>query len=218
MAERDFKGVWIPAEIWLNKELSIMEKLFLVEIDSLDNKFGCVASNAHFSEFFGITKARCTQIIKSLEAKKLVTIALKRNGKQITERKIRVVNKLTRGSKNTKLGYLENAQGSNTKDNNTKPRAFCPKSSILPDSINQPAWFEWCDYRSSIKAKISKHAFAKQVKLLAAYPHDVQQEMIDKSISNDWKGVFKPDETRNGAFDSPADRVRKANRPIEAVF
>ena len=35
---RDFKGVWIPKEVWLDDKLSWMEKLFLVEIDSLDGK------------------------------------------------------------------------------------------------------------------------------------------------------------------------------------
>ena len=67
MQHRDFKGIWIPKKIWLNKDLNVMEKLFLVEIDSLDNADGCFASNAHFSEFFGLSKNRCSEIIKSLE-------------------------------------------------------------------------------------------------------------------------------------------------------
>ena len=37
MQKRDFKGVWIPKEIWLSTDLKVMEKLILVEIDSLDN-------------------------------------------------------------------------------------------------------------------------------------------------------------------------------------
>ena len=123
---RDFKGVWIPKEIWLNKDLTIMEKLFLVEIDSLDNDKGCFASNAHFSEFFGITKGRCTQIIKSLEKKGLVTIKLEREGKNVSKRIIKVVRKLnTLVSKlntplsETKHPYLENDEGSNTSNSNT---------------------------------------------------------------------------------------------------
>ena len=67
--ERDFKGIWIDKSIWLNNDLTVMEKLFLVEIDSLDNERGCFASNAHFSEFFQLSKNRCTEIIKSLEEK-----------------------------------------------------------------------------------------------------------------------------------------------------
>ena len=71
---RDFKGIWIPKEIWLNKELKLIEKCFLVEIDSLDNDDGCFASNGYFAEFFGISKGRCSQIIKSLEEKKMIKV------------------------------------------------------------------------------------------------------------------------------------------------
>ena len=37
---RDFKGIWIPREIWLNENLSLQEKAFIVEIDSLDKENG----------------------------------------------------------------------------------------------------------------------------------------------------------------------------------
>ena len=70
--KRDFKGVWIPAEIWLDESLSVMEKLFLVEIDSLDNDDGCFASNKYFSEFFGISTRQCSTIISNLIAKKFI--------------------------------------------------------------------------------------------------------------------------------------------------
>lgn len=122
--ERDFKGIWIDKSIWLNNELTVMEKLFLVEIDSLDNERGCFASNAHFSEFFQISKGRCTQIIKSLEAKKMVSVTVEREGKVITKRVIRIlntlVNKLNTPSEKIKYPYLENDEGNNTNINNTK--------------------------------------------------------------------------------------------------
>ena len=38
---RDFKGIWIPKEIWESEQLSIMEKVLFVEIHSLDNERGC---------------------------------------------------------------------------------------------------------------------------------------------------------------------------------
>lgn len=128
--QRDFKGVWIPKDIWLNKELNVMQKLFLVEIDSLDNDAGCYASNKYFSEFFGVSKGRCTQIIKELEAKGLVTIQIEREGKLIIKRTLRVVNKLNRvvrklnkGSENIKQGYLGNDEESNTPLNNSLDNA-----------------------------------------------------------------------------------------------
>lgn len=126
MKKRDFKGVWFPADLWLDKNIRPLHKMFLLEIDSLnDPKQGCYASNAHFSQMFGVTKGRCTQIIKELEVDGLVTIKLVYSGKQIKKRIIRVVNKLNRGSEYIKLPYLENAEGSNNnKAVITKERAF----------------------------------------------------------------------------------------------
>jgi len=50
--DRDFKGIWIPKEVWLADELNYIQKLLLVEIDSLDNEKGCFASNDYFADFF----------------------------------------------------------------------------------------------------------------------------------------------------------------------
>ena len=54
--QRDFKGMWIPKEIWLSDKLSLMEKVLFVEIHSLDNERGCFASNRYFAEFFNISE------------------------------------------------------------------------------------------------------------------------------------------------------------------
>jgi transcription elongation factor Elf1 len=71
--DRDFKGIWIPKEIWCNPNLKMIEKLFLVEINSLDNEDGCFASNDYFADFFGLSADRCSKIISSLVDKKLLT-------------------------------------------------------------------------------------------------------------------------------------------------
>jgi len=85
---RDFKGIWIPKEIWLSKELTTQEKLFLVEIHSLDNNEGCFAGNGYFSEFFSISKTRVSLVIKSLIEKGFITstIIYKDGTKQILKR------------------------------------------------------------------------------------------------------------------------------------
>lgn len=75
--ERDFKGAFIPKDIWCNRELSGDEKLMWGEIFSLDNDFGCVASNDHFMEMFGFANARKPQrIIKALKDKGYITVAI----------------------------------------------------------------------------------------------------------------------------------------------
>ena len=64
--ERDFKGVWIPKEIWLNDELTMLEKCILVEIDSLDTEDGCNASNEYLAKFCQCTEKTITRTITKL--------------------------------------------------------------------------------------------------------------------------------------------------------
>ena len=121
---RDFKGIWISKEIWESRELTIMEKIFYVEIDSLDNDLGCFASNGYFSDFFNVSKQRCSQIVNSLLKKECISIEYEREGKEIIKRTIRVSNKFNRvsnkceqGIKKSLTGYQENAKGNNTSNN-----------------------------------------------------------------------------------------------------
>ena len=49
--DRDFKGIWIPKEIWLDERLNALDKIILAEINSLDGEDGCYASNQYLAEF-----------------------------------------------------------------------------------------------------------------------------------------------------------------------
>lgn len=73
---RDFKGIWIPKEIWESNQLSIMEKVLFVEIHSLDNERGCYASNRYFSEFFRVSERQIQTHIASLKTKGFVTVTI----------------------------------------------------------------------------------------------------------------------------------------------
>lgn len=121
---RGFKGIWIPSHIWLNESLSIQEIVFLAEIDSLDiSEKGCFASNKYFSEFFGLSKNRCSEIIKSLEEKGTIRVFYeysKENPKQVEKRIIRLIGKSNRGIRNLDRPYSEKREDNNTSINNTK--------------------------------------------------------------------------------------------------
>jgi uncharacterized phage protein (TIGR02220 family) len=65
--ERDFKGVWIPKEIFLNETLSWAEKILLIEIDSLDqNGKGCFASNEYLAKFVQVSEGSMANMIVKL--------------------------------------------------------------------------------------------------------------------------------------------------------
>jgi hypothetical protein len=70
--ERDFKGVWIPRELYLNPDLSWTEKILLIEIDSLDKGDGCWASNEHFAGFLGISEQSLKNMFTKLRKKEYI--------------------------------------------------------------------------------------------------------------------------------------------------
>jgi len=127
---RDFKGVWIPKETWLNKELTWMEKIFFVEIDSLDNENGCFASNNYFADFFMVTPQRCSQVINSLIKKKYVKAAYEREGKRVIKRVLNIFDKgikySYKGIKYPLEGYKENVKENNTVNNTINNKEDSP--------------------------------------------------------------------------------------------
>jgi len=68
-AKRDFKGIWIPKEIWLDHDLNPTEKCLLAEIHSLDQGSGCYASNQYLADFIGRSKQRVADMLTSLRKK-----------------------------------------------------------------------------------------------------------------------------------------------------
>lgn len=134
--QRQFKGIWIPKEVWESKELTLQQKVMLVEIDSLDNENGCYASNKYFSEFFGISNGRVSQIINELTDKGYLRVEYQKKDKQILGRIMKIqsppypqevfsilnrgyLENYEGGIKYSKGGYLENYKDNNISNNNT---------------------------------------------------------------------------------------------------
>lgn len=201
--QRKFQGIWIPADVWLDRSLSTTEKVMLVEIGSLqDEERGCYASNSYFADFFGLSPSRVSEIINGLAEKGLVKIELIKEGKQIVERRIRpaVVFGNPKGySENTENpirkteeGYSEKAIENNTKSNNTKrDNKASPKFDPLtacPPNVSSSVWADWCQHRKEIRKPLTAKACEQQANKLANHPDP--DEVLRKSITNGWTGIF----------------------------
>lgn len=77
MSERIFDGVWIPAELWFTKEINLTEKIILLEIRSLDNEYGCIATNKKIGEVLNLKANTVSSIIKSLHESGYIKITYK---------------------------------------------------------------------------------------------------------------------------------------------
>lgn len=154
--KRDFKGIWIPKEIWLNEDLTLQEKIFLVEIDSLDNEEGCWASNKYFADFFNITTQRASQVINSLKQKNFLEIfyirgkennniekrIIKTNLSNIFDTGIkktfnRYQENVERVSRKVDEGYQEKFKENNTIYNNTLNNTFKDSGNIVAEPIKE---------------------------------------------------------------------------------
>jgi hypothetical protein len=70
MNERGFKGIWMCVAVYLADDLTPIEKLMLVEIDSLTTAdCACYASNEHFASLLRITESRANHLLSGLTKK-----------------------------------------------------------------------------------------------------------------------------------------------------
>ncbi|WP_444310345.1 hypothetical protein, partial [Megasphaera sp.] len=87
--ERKFKGIWIPAELWNSKELSLQEKCLIAEIDSFTEFW---MRNKTIGEFLGVSKDRAKQIVGKMKDNGIINVETTRDTetKQILKRTITV--------------------------------------------------------------------------------------------------------------------------------
>ena len=91
MRKQKLKGLWNPAEIILNNDLSDKEKIILSMILYLSDETGsCFASNKYIVSIVNVTSDRVLKIVSSLKEKGYVDVNLKYkiDTKEIEERQI----------------------------------------------------------------------------------------------------------------------------------
>ena len=116
MTDRDFKGVWIPKEIWLDKRLNMLEKGILTEIDSLDNENGCSAGNEYLADFCQCSETKVSTAIKKLIDLDYIYLQSFNGRTRILKSR---VSKFEKQSLNNLKAEFKNFKENNTSNNNT---------------------------------------------------------------------------------------------------
>ena len=126
---RDFKGVWIPKEVWLDDRLSAVEKIILVEIDSLDStERGCWASNQHIAKFCQVSERTVSSAISKLKDLGYIYVQ-SFDGRQrelksrFTSKQGRQANFASEGSKICEAD-MQDLRQSNTSNNTNKNKSY----------------------------------------------------------------------------------------------
>lgn len=85
------RGLWIPVEVLLNKDLSDKEKIILSMILYLSEETkSCFASNKYIASIVNVTANRVSKIISSLKEKEYIKVKLKykTDSKEVEQRQI----------------------------------------------------------------------------------------------------------------------------------
>ncbi len=103
MTTQKLKGLWIPAGILLNEDLSDKEKIILAMILYLSEDTSCFASNKYIANIVNVTQERVSKIVSSLRDKGYIDVKLnyKLQSKEIENRQITPI-------KENIKGYIEN--------------------------------------------------------------------------------------------------------------
>lgn len=167
---RDFKGVWIPKEVWLNKDLSIIEKCLLVEIDSLDNgEKGCFASNEYLATFFNLSESRMANIISDLKKRGFIN-QIYFDGRQ---RGLRIVKSEVWFTENNKADSLKTVKQNTRKREHNNTMSKTINNTINKDIENEFSHFSKVTINDSQSSKVNpftlianvekeKESFAKE--------------------------------------------------------
>ena len=157
------KGFWLPIELLKDKSTTMQEKLILVEINQLSMlDKGCIASNNHFAELFGIKKESVSRSISSLENKGYITTKIK-DGSRNHERTI-TINKMLFEYKQNVISPLTNCL--ETKENKTINKTN-NKYDIFLDYLKSK-----CKYKSKVTKTINGKVLFNQIE-------DKRQLIID---------------------------------------
>jgi hypothetical protein len=87
-----------------------------------------------------------------------------------------------------------NLSSKSTKEN--KEELDTPQTPLPHGENFKRAWNEWVIYRTKTKKRLSRFAQDKQLKILEGLTEQECIDCINRSIANDWQGLF-PEKNRN---------------------
>lgn len=226
---RDFKGVWIPREVWLSKELTMIEKAILVEINSLDGEEGCFATNEYLAEFCNTSIPTITRSISKL--KKLGYVYDKAfNGrvrvlKSSLIKMINEPNQIDEADKSKRLGDKNNIKNNTNiiKENKKKVDVDLFVGYSFSDNVKQAVnkWLAYKKEKGQTYKQTGLTTLLNKVKQgLEQYGEQVVSDSIDNCISNNYAGLFinKPN---YGTRKEPKNEIIKqeySKEEINSVF
>lgn len=193
MSEREFLGIWIPAEVWLDQRLTMTEKAFLAEIESFTkNGKTFHKSNDTIRKEYGITPKTVQRIIKKLMQLGLLECHF--NGR------VRHLSICSMGKMTSLPGKNDDSASSKFPHTNTVERTTyntSKKEVVYPFTENEflEMWQTWLQERRDRRYKSytdnGEQAALHNLKKMANDDYKTAIAIIQQSIAQGWQGLFE---------------------------
>lgn len=215
---RDFKGVWIPKEIWLDDRLTALDKVIFVEIDSLDDgETGCYASNQYLAEFCQCSVTKVSNAVAKLTELGYIETASFDGRKRILKsrltKSVRQDNEKCKADEQKVKGSLNNNIANNKVDyiDKEKPKTVGTLIDGYTDNEDlQKALMDFAKMRKAIKKPMTERAFTILFNKLdkMAFDDATKIDILLQSIMNSWQDVYELKENKS-------KENKRQNRPAQ---
>jgi|TARA_R110000787_G_scaffold55416_1_gene127908 hypothetical protein len=200
--ERQFKGIWIPAHIWLRMDLTAIDKVLLADIDSFTgNGKLFYKSNATLTKELGVSESTVKRSVKTLSTLRLVELS--------GNTRKRLIRSLVNPDDSGHIGGNSVQDGSDkVQDEPTLGSNSTPTNSSISSIINplpdlpvnwdnntfRGTWGMWLDERKERRygryTPRGEKAAIHKLFIESEENQDIAIQMINESIANGWRGIF----------------------------
>lgn len=194
-------GLWIPGAVLSRLDINLEEKCLYGLVEVLDGGKGCWASNAWLASRLSVSERAIQRYLSRLEEVGLVIKVV--DATAGNQRRVQTVGAyaastpsrqsvapLTPTCRDPHANLSSKSTRENKEELDTNPLPL-PHGEIF-----KRAWNEWVNYRTKTKKRLSRFAQEKQLKMLEGLTEDECVACINRSIANDWQGLF-PEKQKN---------------------
>lgn len=192
MSDLPFKGVWIPAKVFSNPNISTNAKFLWSIVHILSNERGCYASRATLGAYLHCTDRNVQMLIGELLEAGLITRDAKGVLWDIVTLCLEGEENFTGGVKNPSGEGRRKLHPIDTSDINDKTKIQMTEVAVAAGKLEQgvsDAWIEYIKLRRSRKWTTSIPWMHKQLKYLSGFDPKAAKEALEVSTRNEWQSI-----------------------------
>jgi len=199
--EKEGFGLWIPGAVLSRTDISLEEKALYGLLEVLDGGKGCWASNDWLASRLGVSERAIQRYLSKLEGVGLVVKVI--NESAGNQRRVQTIGSVAVTPSRQSVVTLTsscrdpNAKLSPKSKRENKIEIETPQTPLPHSDLFKKSWDEWLNYRTKTKKKLSQYAQEYQLKMLAALTEPEAIATIERSIANDWQGLFPDKNNKN---------------------